>query len=165
MNETIFLRATFSRWRKEKKCRMSCSFFLKFSFRYLPNETPTAEVQPRVRSRNDGIYSAVATAVHQKMVEANSHASTGSGFWWWLYRFRSSSKDGKKRNPPSYLSTLYRKLPQGDVSRPDIYHPYWGETRKELAREISASHPTQPNPKNLARLWGSQHPWPIVEET
>jgi hypothetical protein len=73
------------------------------------------------------------------------------------YRFRSSSKDGKKRNPPSYLSTLYRKLPQGDVSRPDIYHPYWGETRKELAREISASHPTQPNPK-LSQTLGFSTP-------
>lgn len=58
----------------------------------------------------------------------------------------------KKANPPSYLSTLYRKLPQGDVSRPDIYHPYWGETRKELATEISASHPTQPNPKPIQTL-------------
>lgn len=75
-----FFTSDFFKVEEEKKCRMSCSFFLKFSFRYLPNETPTAEVQPRVRSRNDGIYSAVATAVHQKMVEANSHASTGSGF-------------------------------------------------------------------------------------
>lgn len=58
-------------------------YFVNFRSFYLPNETPTAEVQPRVRSRNDGIYTAVATEEQfiKKMVEANSHASTGaSGF-------------------------------------------------------------------------------------
>jgi hypothetical protein len=146
MNETIFLRATFSRWRKEKKCRMSCSFFCKFLFViYL-----TRCQQPRY-SREYGLeMMRYIQPSPQQFIKKWSRPIVTLRL---ALDFDDDCIDSvllqkmARIGTLPVISTLYRELPQGDVSRPDIYHPYWGETRKELAREISASHPTQPNPK------------------